>query len=153
MNHAYFSPSIPVNIFSLGHLQRCGATYGPDPLRQLTHVTVCSTLHGPLLAHAKLSSNNLLSVDFKALQLASTLNPRDYHNHRQATFPIPHINAEQRARADAAEQLHIDICHPSDRSPCSNISSGKLPFSTTLNRPLRGPCPHCTAGKHPLLAH
>ena len=40
MNRAYFSQSIPVNLFSLGYLQRCGATYVPDPSRQLTHVTV-----------------------------------------------------------------------------------------------------------------
>lgn len=91
----------------------------------------------------------------EALQLASSLNAQDYQNPRalQATFLVPHINAEQRARADAAEQLHIDMCHPSDRSLCSNLSSAKLPFSTltctdvTLNRSLRGPCPHYTAGK------
>ena len=53
MNLAYFSPSIPVNLFSLGHLQRCGASYGPDPLRPLTHVTIRSAISGPLLAHAE----------------------------------------------------------------------------------------------------
>ena len=37
---------------------------------------------------------------------------------------------------------------------CADLSGGKLPFSTltcadvTLNRTLRGPCPHCAAGKH-----
>jgi hypothetical protein len=156
MNLAYYSSSIPVNLFSLGYLQSRGATYGPDPLRPFTHVTVRIAPHGPLLAHAELSINNLLSVDFNALHLASTNNPQNYQRPLalNATFPIPHINAEQRARADAAEQLHIDLCHPSDRSLCSNLSSGKLPFSNltctdiTLNRTLRGPCPHCAAGKH-----
>ena len=50
--------------------------------------------------------------------------------------------------------LRITLCHPSDRSLYANLSTGKLPFSTltcsdiTLNRQLRGRCPHCTAGKH-----
>ena len=156
MNVAYYAPTIPVNLFSLGHLQRCGASYGPDPLRPLTHVSVYSSISGPLLAHATLSPNNLLLVDFNALKMASILSPLRYHPSYalNATFPIQHINAEQRARADAAEQLHIDLCHPSDRSLCSNLSTGKLPFTTltctdiTLNRQLRGPCPHCAAGKH-----
>ena len=82
--------------------------------------------------------------------------PQHYHVPLalSSTFSIPHINAEQRARADAAEQLHIDLCHPSDRSLCINLATGKLPYSTltsadiTLNRTLRRPCPHCTAGKH-----
>jgi hypothetical protein len=71
-----------------------------------------------------------------------------------ATFTVPHIHAEQRSRADAAEKLHNDLCHPSDHNLCVNLSTGKLPFSTltctdvTLNRKLRGPCPHCAAGKH-----
>ena len=34
MNVAYYVPTIMVNLFSLGHLQRCGATYGLDPLRR-----------------------------------------------------------------------------------------------------------------------
>ena len=156
MNLAYFSPSIPVNLFSLGHLQRCGASYGPDPLRPLTHVTIRSAISGPLLAHAELSSNNLLPVNFTDLELASTISPLHYQSPLAltSTFPLPHFNAEQRVRADVAEQLHVDICHPSDRSLCDNLSSGKLPFSTltcadvTLNRILRGPCPHCAAGKH-----
>ena len=136
-------------------MQRSGATYGPDPLRPLTHVSISSSPSGPLLAHAALSSHNLLPVNFDALRIASTLSPDTYHPAAfTATFLTPHINAEQRSRADAAEDLHIDLCHPSDRSLCANLSTGKLPFSTltcsdvTLNRQLRGPCPHCAAGKH-----
>ena len=72
MNLAYFSSSIPVNLFSLGYLQSRGASYGPDPHRPFTHVTVRQAPHGSLLAHATLSTNNLLSVNFQALQLAST---------------------------------------------------------------------------------
>ena len=173
MNSAYFSPTLPVSLFSLGQMQRCGATYGPDPLRPLSHVTIRSSLSGPLLAHAALSTHNLLPVDFAALHRASTLTPLAYHqplamtahptepnvtiDHPTPILPthaVPHINSEQRSRADAAEDLHIELCHPSDRSLCINLSTGKLPFSTltcsdvTLNRQLRGPCPHCTAGKH-----
>ena len=153
MNKAYFSPTIPVNLLSLGHMQRCGATYGPDPIRPLTHISIYSSLSGPLLAHATLSTNNLLPVDYPALLRASTLSPSKYHN-ALATYTLPHYNAEQRARADAAEELLYDLCHPSDRSLCTNLSTGKLPFSTltsadvTLNRILHGPCPHCAAGKH-----
>ena len=100
--------------------------------------------------------NNLLLVDFDTLNKAPTMSPLQYHPSYalNATFSIHHINAEQHARADAAEQLHIDLCHSSDRSLCSNLSTGKLLFSTltctdiTLNRQLCGPCPHCAAGKH-----
>ena len=153
MNKAYVSPTIPVKLLSLGHMQRCGATYGPDPLRPLTHISIYSSLSGPLLAHATLSTNNLLPVDYPALLRASTLSLSGYHN-ALATYTLPHYNAEQRARADAAEELLYDLCHPSDRSLCTNLSTGKLPFSAltsahvTLNRILRGPCPHCAAGKH-----
>lgn len=155
MNKAYLSPTIPVNLLSLGHMQRCGATYGPDPFRPLTHVSIYSSPSGPLLAHATLSTNNLLSVDYPALRRAALISPSEYYNsHALTTYPLPHFNAEQRARADAAEELHHDLCHPSDRSLCVNLSTGKLPFSTltsadvTLNRQIRGPCPHCAAGKH-----
>ena len=155
-NLAYYAPTIPVNLFSLGHLQRCRATYSPDPLRPLTHFTVRMSSGGPILAHAALTPNNLLPVDYESLHTAVTKFPQHYHAPLalSSTFSIPHINAEQRARADAAEQLHIDLCHPSDRSLSLNLSTGKLPFCTltsadvTLNRSLRGPCPHCTAGKH-----
>jgi hypothetical protein len=135
MNIAYYAPTIPVNLFSLGHLQRCGASYGPDPLRPLTHFAVHSSPSGPLLAYAALSSNNLLLVDFDALNKASTMSPLQYHPSYalNATFPIHHINAEQRARADAAEQLHIDLCHPSDRSLCSNLCLSAHSHARTLH--------------------
>lgn len=125
-------------------MQRCGATYGPDPLRPLSHVTIRSSLSGPLLAHAALSTHNLLPVDFAALHRASTITPLTYHQPLAMTahptephvtpilqtHAVPHINSEQRSRADAAEDLHIELCHPSDRSLCINLSTGKLPFST-----------------------
>ena len=155
MNTAYLSPTIPVNLLSLGHMQRCGATYGPDPLRPLTHVCIHSAIHGPLLANAALSPTNLLPVDFTAFHHAATISPLQYHQSLAlSSYPIPHVNAEQRARADAAEELHNDLCHPSDRSLATNLSTGKLPYSVltsadiSLNRHLRGPCPHCAAGKH-----
>lgn len=156
MNKACLSPTIPVNLLSLGHMQRCGATYGPDPLRPLTHVSILSSPKGQLLAHAKLSTNNLLPVDYTALTRASQDSPHTYHNPvaLSAPYPTVHINAEQLSRADATEELHKDLHHPSDRSLCTNLSTGKLPFSTltcadvTLNRQLRGPCPHCAAGKY-----
>lgn len=155
MNSAYPSPTLPVNLFSLGHMQRCGATYQPDPLRPLTHVSILSSPHEPLLAHAALTPHNLLPVNFHELHSAAASSPHVYHTAVfTASFTIPHINAEQRSRADAAEELHNDLCHPSDHNLCVNLATGKLPFSTltctdvTLNRQLRGPCPHCTAGKH-----
>ena len=97
---------------------------------------------------------NLLPVNFADLLIASTTSPHSYNSSSfTATFPVPHINAKQRSRADAAEELHIQLHHSSDQSLCKNLSTGKLPFSTltcsdvTLNRHLRGPCPQCTAGK------
>ena len=155
MNSAYLSPTLPVNLFSLGQMQRSRATYSPDPLRPLTHVFISSSPSGSLLAHATLSTHNLLPVNFNALHVASLLSSTAFHPSAfTATFLTPHINAEKRSRADAAEELHTDLCHPSDRSLCVNLPTGKLPFSTltssdvTLNRHLRGPCPHCAAGKH-----
>ena len=155
MNKAYLSPTIPVILLSLGHMQRCGATYGPDPLRPLTHASILSSPNGQLLAHVQLSANNLLPVDYPALTRDSQDSPHTYHTPTalSAPYPTTHINAEQRSRADAAKELHKDLHHPSDRSLCINLSTGKLPFSTltcadvTLNRQLRGPCPHCAAGK------
>jgi hypothetical protein len=88
MNVAYYAPTIPVNLFSLGHLQRCGASYGPDPLRPLTHFAVYSSSSGPLLAYAALSTNNLLLVDFDALNRASTISPLQYH---PPTHSTPHF--------------------------------------------------------------
>jgi hypothetical protein len=98
MNVAYYAPTIPVNLFSLGHLQRCGASYGPDPLRPLTHFAVYSSSSGPLLAYATLSTNNLLLVDFDALNRASTISPLQYHPSYalNTTFPIHHIVAMYR---------------------------------------------------------
>ena len=115
MNSAYLSPTLFVNLFSLDQMQRSGATYGPDPLHPLTHVSISSSPSGLLLAHAALSSHNLLRVIFDDLRIASTLSPDTYHPAAfTATFLTPHINAEQRSRADAAEELHID------RSLCTN---------------------------------
>ena len=147
MNKAYLSPTIPVILLSLGHMQRCGATYGPDPLRPLTHASILSSPNGQLLAHVQLSANNLLPVDYPALTRDSQDSPHTYHTPTalSAPYPTTHINAEQRSRADAAEELHKDRHHSSDRSLCINLSPGKLPFSTlvcadvTLNRQLRGP--------------
>ena len=130
MNSAYFSPTIPFNLLSLGQLQRCGASYSPEPLRPHTHISILSSPSGPLLAHATLTAHNLLPVDFAALHHASTLSPAAYYQPlaMSTTFHTLHANAEQRARADAAEELHNDLCHPSDRSLCANLSTGKLPL-------------------------
>lgn len=134
MNLAYYAPSIPVNLLSLGHLQRCGAIYSPDPQRPLTHITVRMSSCGPILAHDALTPNNLLLVNFASLHIAAIKSPQHYHVPLalSSTFSIPHINAEQRARADAAEQLHIDLCHLSDRSLCLNLVTGKMPYSPSL---------------------
>lgn len=48
MNSAYLSPTLPVNLFSLGQMQRSGATYGPDPLCPLTHVSISPKPSGHL---------------------------------------------------------------------------------------------------------
>ena len=45
MNIAYYSKDAPTNLLSLGHLQRCGAFYSPDPDRPpyVLHPTSIST--------------------------------------------------------------------------------------------------------------
>ena len=103
-------------------MQRCGATYGPDPQRPLTHVCIHLSTNEPLLAAAAPSLTNLLPVDFIALDHAAALSPVEYH-HSQAlsSYPTPHFNAGQRART---EELHRDLCHPSDRSLATNLSTG-----------------------------
>ena len=156
MNHAYFSADIPANLFSLGYMQRCGATYHPDPLLPLTHTTIKSSPSGPTLSNTALTSTNLLPINFTNLHIVARSHPSLYYTPTalSAPFPIQHYNAEQRNRANAAEQLHITLCHPSDQSLCTNLSTGKLPFThltctdVSLNRQLRGPCPHCAAGKY-----
>jgi hypothetical protein len=158
INLAYYSAQIPTNLISLGHLQRCGASYGPDPLRPNTHFVVRSSPTGPLIGSAKLSPANLLPVDFRALQTApTTLSPlalQQLQTYLATKLPRPpHYNAEQLRRANAAEDLHIHRHHPSDDALCADLSHGKIksspltPRDVRLNRLLRGPCPHCTAGK------
>ena len=161
MNIAYFSKDAPTNLLSLGHLQRCGAFYSPDPVRPRTHFILRISQFGPVLATVPLSSNNLLPVDFAELRISSLR-----HALPHATANIPrlgtrlrsllsqkHHTAEQLRRADAAEELHYDRNHPSDDSLCADLSHGKIPWSpltchdVRLNRLLRGPCVHCAAGK------
>ena len=112
-----------LNLLSLGQLQRCGAAYSPDSLRPRTHIPIVSSPSGPLLARATLTAHNLLPVDFAALHYASTLSPTAYYQPlaMSTTFPTLHANAEQRAHANAEEELYNDLCHPSDRSLCANL--------------------------------
>lgn len=145
MNRAYYSKHLPINLISLGYLQRCGVFYSPDPDRPTTHFTIKLSPTGPTLATVRLSKNNMLPVDFKSLH-ASMSSP-------QATAFIAHHSAEQLRRADDADRLHYSRHHPSDDVLCADLSNGKIPWSTLtgsdirLNRALRGPCPHCVAGK------
>lgn len=145
MNRAYFAKDLPINLISLGYLQRCGAFYSPDPARPTTHFLIRLNPDGPILATVQLSRNNMLPVDFNSL-LAST-------HHLQPSAFLAHHSAEQLRRADDANQLHYLRHHPSDDVLCADLSSGKIPWSTLtssdvrLSRSLRGPCPHCIAGK------
>ena len=165
MNRAYYSKELSTNLISLGFLQRSGATYGADPTRPHTHVTVRLGLTGPTLATIPLSSNNLLPIDFAELEKStrasnharsrpfipntSTLPPRQ----KPHALISVHHTAEQLRRAEEAEQLHHDRNHPSDDALCADLSHGKIPWCTLtcpdirLNRTLRGPCIHCLAGK------
>ena len=142
-------------MISLGHLQRCGAFYGPDPERPLTHFLLSLRRGGPILAEVLLNDSNLLPINFLDLHAASaaatrlslpTLPPKP------AAF-LASYNAEQLRRAEAAEDLHVARHHPSDSSLCADLSHGKIPWShltshdVIVNRRLRGPCPHCAAGK------
>ena len=157
LNLAYYSAQIPTNLISLGHLQRCGASYGPDPLRPTTHFIIRSSPTGPLIGSTQLSPTNLLPVDFLALQSTSPPPPLTLHQlqiYLATKLPRPlHYNAEQLQRANAAEDLHTHRHHPSDNALCADLSHGKIkgsyltPRDVRLNRLLRGPCPHCTAGK------
>ena len=79
MNHAYYSANIPANLFSLGYMQRCGATYQPDPLRPLTHVIIKCSPSGPTLTDAALSTTNLLPINSQNLQLNVLHNPSLYY--------------------------------------------------------------------------
>ena len=149
MNLAYYSKHLPTNLLSLGHLQRSGATYGPDPTRPLTHFLLRLSPSGPILATVKLSDNNLLPVNFAALSTSTK------RLNKPLALISSHHTAEQLRRAEEAEQLHHDRHHPSDDALCADLSHGKIPWSpltcpdVRLNRSLRGPCVHCLAGKMP----
>ena len=168
MNLAYYSKDLPSNLISLGHLQRTGATYGSDPTRPHTHVIIRLGQSGPKLATVRLSTNNLLPIDFTALEQSTIKSAicNDRGTSRPSAAPAPtyhpthnrallghHHTAEQLRRADEAEELHRDHSHPSDSTLCADLSAGKIPWSTLasadvhLNRTLRGPCAHCHAGK------
>ena len=145
INRAYYSKHLPINLISLGYLQRCGVFYSPDPTRPTTHFTIKLSSTGPIIATVRLSRNNMLPVDFESLSASSKL--------PDPTAFIAHHSAEQLRRADDADRLHHSRHHPSDDVLCADLSNGKIPWSNLtssdirLNRHLRGPCPHCVAGK------
>ena len=154
MNRAYYSPTIATTLFSLGHLQRSGGSYHTVSTDQLyIYASDKLLLNSPIM-----NGSNLYPVDFHQLSTAlPTIPPAVVAN---AAFP--HVNNEQRKRCELVQDLLVALGFPSDGSLSNDLSSGKitpLPFSTltaqdvTLNRLLRGPCPHAAAGKYRSAPH
>ena len=175
MNRAYFLRSAPATLFSLGHLMRCGASYGSDPTRPSTHVNIYESPGGRLLDTPALSAVNMLPVSLSALSACPAPGPSRPHASLAASLPSPpadpppvppdlqlpilqrasRVTAEQLRRCDATEALHSRYHHPGDDALGALLDNGKVrlnPLGLTssdvrLNRRIRGPCFHCVAAK------
>ena len=67
--------------------------------------------------------------------------------------PIKQLSAEQRRRIQHAIDLHQQQAHPPDDQLCTELSTGKHPYSNLVASDIRlmrahsGPCPHCLAAR------
>ena len=131
---AYWGPNFDVFLVSLGHIQRCGGYY----VGKGDFLTI-HNIDGTILDHVPLLSNNLCPVHIGDPSSSLAFVSRRY-------------TAEEIARMNVAEDLHIFYDHPSDEVLIEGINYGHVPTHITAtavvnNRALRGPCPHCIVGK------
>ncbi len=142
----YYSPDVNITLFSSGYLTRCGGKYQSILTSDRNGVDFYSP-NGLLLDSSHLNSANLLPIS-PALLLSTW-----FTSAPTARAYSTHINAEMRRRCDAVEDLLRALSFPTDKALTQNISLGKIPTyltatDVTLNRQLRGPCPHQLAGKY-----
>ena len=135
---AYWGPQFDVFLISLGYIQKCGGSY----VGKGDSLSVYDT-QGLLIEESKLLSNNLAPVNLLTLSSSPIL---------AAAFAAPFYTAAQLADVEIAEELHDYFHHPSDDVLIDSIDYGHVQTTITssavrLNRLLRGPCPHCEAGK------
>lgn len=138
-------------LFSLGHLHRCGGSYKTSSTLGIDIYAIGDCL----LDHPSNLSNNLLPVDMRQLKVSKVR-----YTHQFAILPgqalaAVHYNAEQRRRADQVQELLHILGFPGDKSLATDLSAGKIPspysnltaHDVTVNRLLRGACPHAAVGK------
>ena len=139
---AYWGPRFDVDLISLGYIQRCGGYY----VGYGGFLTVYNS-DGSVVDKTALLPNNLSPMTFYAIssrEESVTTAAKAFTGRRYTAEEIDHMNV--------AEQLHLFFDHPSDSTLIDGIDHGHVPtFITSAavrnNRLLRGPCPHCLAGK------
>ena len=138
LGKAYWGPSFDVFLISLGYIQMCGGSY----IGKGNSLQVFDT-YGKLIEETTLLRNNLAPMKL----LDSSSKPLLAN-----AFVAPFYTAAQISDAELAEELHDYFHHPSDDVLIDSIDYGHVQTTITssavrLNRLLRGPCPHCEAGK------
>ena len=133
---AYWGPQFDVDLTSLGYIQRCGGSY----VGKGNSLKVFNS-DGTLIDEAIMQDNNLFPVTFMS---SDDIPLHAFSSRRYTAEEITHMNV--------AEELHIFYGHPSDDTLIAGINFGHIPTHITAsavhnNRLLRGPCPHCLAGK------
>ena len=136
---AYWGPKFDVDLISLGYIVRCGGSY----IGAANSLFVYDNA-GCLIDKAPLLDNNLSPT---TMPISSTSGPSN-----SQAFSSRRYTAEEIAHMNVAEELHIYYGHPSDEVLIEGINYGHVPThitaaAVTNNRQLRGPCPHCIAGK------
>ena len=137
---AYWGPKFDVDLVSLGYLVRCGGSY----VGAANYLSIYDP-DGNLLDKAPLMDNNLSPLTKRLDDLnITTSQPHAFSSRRFTVEEIAHMNV--------AEELHIYYGHPGDDTLIEGINYGHIPTHITAaavynNRQLRGPCPHCIAGK------
>ena len=134
---AYWGPKFDVFLISLGYIQMCGGSY----VGRGDSLSVYDT-NDILIEKSTLLRNNLAPMTL--LNSTSSV--------MASAFVAPFYSAAQLADVEIAEELHDYFHHPSDDVLIDSIDYGHVQTSITssavrLNRQLRGPCPHCEAGK------
>ena len=139
---AYWGPHFDVFLISLGYIQMCGGSY----IGKGDSLCIYDN-DGRLVEETKLLRNNLAPVTLPFTQTHLHHTPP-----MAAAFATQSYSAAQLADAEIAEELHDYFHHPSDEVLIDSLDYGHIATHITsaairLNRLLRGPCPHCVAGK------
>ena len=171
INKGYYSAGASGTLLSLGYHHRCGGSYQTSSSRLGTDIYLPD---GSLFDSPSLDANNMLPVSstvlhghshppgllsrsralagarsMDSLMTSSAVAPLDAAPPQSGS----HVNAERRARCDQVEALLLQHGYPPDDRLIRDIALNHISTHLTaadvrLNRSLRGPCPHQSAGSY-----